>query len=613
MSRIIKFAEVPAVGQSDLDSIYEKTRQGLISAPNGGIYGPHALAEYKNARDVLNFVAAGLTKSYVHPVNEVLPIVMYPDQNEFTVHVRKMSGEKPLIEIPEFAQMRAHVEAVDVFNIKMVKYGSGATISMNLLTTDGGKETLSLKLLEIANQVSKTLALVALKGLYDACIYKTPRFNRPSDYLNKIDADMRAFGRANKDPTGFHDAISIAKTEMENHPHFPSTPNALIVPQRVAELVFRLGTRYNKYSSAGEHADKRMRAADSDVEYQGMTIVKASFPPNEDPSRSVHVVGSYVPVYRHQGMPADQAPVVSVLDDVGGQFVAVSLSNMIISSGMFRQPDAAVANFQFVVPVNADKPNHPLYRQNGANWEPSHPGLLNGAAGATRTLLEWCNGAAAWPGFIGLLVRPHETYTMYDALLVEGGSQLGFTARSLDCLTESRDAATGSMSMSYSLFAAGVVLHPEKVSRIQTCFYGGVEGGTSPRLINKVNAENIARRGWIFQDASSPAAYSVLIPRTADVETALGGKIHLMTPRTNPAIEEGIVNSRWASWYGWRQGQANLTYTSKDRIASFCAPGPFQYITEQGSLVKVNGAGHHGPRQSEMNVDIRKTGLGVCE
>lgn len=627
MSRVIKFAEVPAVSQGDIDSIYEKTKNGLVGAPNGGLYGPYALAEFKHAKDTLNFVAAGLTKNYIHEVNElVLPIVLYPDQNEFTVHVRKMSGQTPLIEIPEFAQMRGHIETVDVLNVKMVRFGSGSTISMNLLITDGGKETLALKLLEIANQVSKTLGLVALKSLYDACIYKNPRFNRPSDYLNKIDADMRAFGRANKDPTGFHDLISIYRTEMENHPHFPCNPNALIVPQRVAELVFRLGSRYNKFSSAGEQADKRMRQAESDVEYQGLKIIKASFPPNDDPSRATHTVGSYVPVYKQQGMP-DAIPIVRVLDDLAGQFVPISLGDMIKSSGMFQRDGN---NFKFLVPDNdAEKARHPLYKPGpppapgaaaGPLFVPVYDDLLgvppaggDAVPGATKTLEEWCNGQGNWPGFVGLLVRPHETYSMLDALMVEGGNGLGFTARSLDCLTESRDAANGSMSMSYSLFAAGVVLHPEKVTRIPACFYGGMEGGTNPRLITKDESANLAQRGWKLADPSSPAAYAVLIPKTDEIKVSLGGKLHLLTPRTNPAINRGLVDEKWADWYSWKLGQASLTYSSKDRIAAWCAPAPYQYITEAGAMIHIPGAGHHGPRQSELNSDIRKTGLGVCE
>lgn len=603
MDTLVRLSSIQALSESDLDKVLDELMKKSVGAPSDGLYGGFNAGQYRSAKTALDVTITGLSRMRLHPMNEfVLPIKLVDNTTAFDVVVMKMAGQSALALNPELANSRRTATVSEEQRYRLQRYSNGATLSVDLMASPEGKSLMINKLIEFANNAAQTCAMVAYESLLATRFNTTLAYGNYQEYLDTINTRVEMFGVVNKSSDGLIVATNRLRQQLETNAQDSCIPNALIVPHDKFSTVLREGKVFNRYKESGPNGQKRMVGDVLDDEIQGMKVVPTPRGKEGLGSR-ITTIGCFYPVAKMPGMGNDEIPISYILDANEKRYVPISLQDLIVATGLFQEDAANPGQWVYQAPP-AGAPD-PLTDANGVLY----PGIL----GASRTMAEWCNGDANWPGFCGYLVRPHETYNMQSLVVCEGGDRLGFTARSLPVLGNSVHAPSGSYDVEFSLHACGVVARPSAVRVLNDAFYNGIVGGTNPTPMNRNDANAIAARGWKLGSATDPASYAILLPRKIqgkDVFFATPRFLHLVRPNIHGFPNEGAFDlSKWSVWYGWNRAAAMDDETC--RLAKYACVGPYFYINNQGAQVNVPGNCHHGTAETLRDCDIRRTGLGV--
>ena len=337
MNEIFSFHEIRPISAKEVKGMFNKIIDANVGVPNDGIYGPYTRSQYSTIRDHIDMIITGISRSIIHPINsEILPITLVTNQYAFEVVIRKLMGATTLTETPELANTRSNIEQVDSKQVALRRYANGGLISTDLLNTEEGRNTLIMKMVELAEQTSKTLSIVAFKAIAEAADNSIPRFSSMYELLQHHQYERHFFGLANKTEKGLLEIITTYRVKMQNNAGNPVDPTHLLLPFSKYDVAIRDSDYTSRAMNTGDqNANKRQNNADVDTSIQGLKIIKAPLVIDEKPETRLYTIGSFIPIYHTPEMRPNEAPTFSMFDPINKCYSAVSCHNLIMQTGMF--------------------------------------------------------------------------------------------------------------------------------------------------------------------------------------------------------------------------------------------------------------------------------------
>lgn len=218
-------------------------------------------------------------------------------------------------------------------------------------------------------------------------------------------------------------------------------------------------------------------------------------------------------------------------------------------------------------------------------------------------------------GVVGhLAARPMNGYYMTDMILVKGGMELGFLARSLETMHIGDDVGNVSTKLEYRCHAVAHTVNPSRSRVVRNVTYDGIIGGGNALVMTKDQADEVAKNLFRLANICSPSIYSIMIdPRQFDRETEM---LHMSGSR--PYVEnpepDYLGSYLYQQMYGWDKIGFSNSHGLVDHlypVATVLFRSSLQIIGVGGQKIYIPGCTHHGQNEGPGHNIVRKTGTSV--